>query len=284
MKKFSSFILALMFGFSLFGQNIITTDSVIQTSPCAGSQIVVPYSAGGSFPFGNQFIAQLSNNFGQFTSPINIGQSFFNIGYIFATIPQNTSFGFLYKIRVISTSPAVTGSASPNNIIITSAPEAVAIVSNSGDTLCAGDSTNLSVLLPGQIYQWSTGDTTQSIQVSQSGSYTVEVTDLIGCTASDTIGIVFMPCTGVFQQTKKNNTMLLIYPNPTEGKITIQNLNSGPEIYNVEIYNILQKKIYSFKLPPMSSQNTDLSGFSKGVYFIKVYADNESHQWKVIVR
>jgi hypothetical protein len=42
-------------------------------------------------------------------------------------------------------------------------------------------------------YLWSTGNTTDSIFVSASGPYSVQVTDSAGCTATDTVEITVMP-------------------------------------------------------------------------------------------
>ena len=62
-------------------------------------------------------------------------------------------------------------------------------------SFCAGDS----ILLEGpsnvQSYNWSTGATTPSIFVSETGTYSLEVTSLEGCIAADTveIGVSFFP-------------------------------------------------------------------------------------------
>lgn len=57
-----------------------------------------------------------------------------------------------------------------------------------GNALCSGDSKLLSA---GSFaaYQWSTGATSQSIQVNSTGQYSVTVTDANGCKASDTTAI-----------------------------------------------------------------------------------------------
>lgn len=47
--------------------------------------------------------------------------------------------------------------------------------------LCDGDSTTLSTLATYASYLWSTGDTTATITVSQPGTYSVSVTDGLGC-------------------------------------------------------------------------------------------------------
>jgi len=54
------------------------------------------------------------------------------------------------------------------------------ISANGSTTICTGDSVELSTDL-GNNYQWSTGETTQSIIVNTPGQYTVTVEDLDGC-------------------------------------------------------------------------------------------------------
>lgn len=48
-------------------------------------------------------------------------------------------------------------------------------------TICPGDTTTLDAGYPGSDYLWSTGDTTQTIQVSANGGFVVTVTDNNGC-------------------------------------------------------------------------------------------------------
>ncbi len=63
---------------------------------------------------------------------------------------------------------------------------APAAVINGAASICTGSETELNV--SGNFTQiiWNTGETTNSITVSQSGTYTVEVSDANGCTASGT--------------------------------------------------------------------------------------------------
>ena len=56
-------------------------------------------------------------------------------------------------------------------------------------TICQGSSTTLSAPA-GFTYLWSTGATTQSINVTTAGSYTVTITDGIGCSNSTTATVV----------------------------------------------------------------------------------------------
>ncbi|MBE0646490.1 MAG: gliding motility-associated C-terminal domain-containing protein [Bacteroidales bacterium] len=59
-------------------------------------------------------------------------------------------------------------------------------------TICQGD---IALLDPGSgytAYNWSTGDTSESIQVSASGSYWVHVSNTWGCEAADTVAVAVM--------------------------------------------------------------------------------------------
>ena len=58
-------------------------------------------------------------------------------------------------------------------------------VINGGTGICAGTSTTLNVPGTYASYLWNTGATTQNIQVSTAGNYTVTVTTAFGCTGSN---------------------------------------------------------------------------------------------------
>ncbi|MEX2589005.1 MAG: PKD domain-containing protein, partial [Chitinophagales bacterium] len=61
------------------------------------------------------------------------------------------------------------------------------------DSLCDGQVHILDAGNPGASYLWNTGDTTQTIEVDQSGTFTVEVTDPFGCMGFDTADVFFFP-------------------------------------------------------------------------------------------
>lgn len=75
------------------------------------------------------------------------------------------------------------GSSSPL-VIVVNTPPSPTITADGPITFCKGSAVNLTVNPSGQIYLWNTGSTTQSINVSESGSYTVLVQDINGCTDS----------------------------------------------------------------------------------------------------
>lgn len=222
MKSIITSLLILILSTALYSQTTITTDSILQLSTCAGGNVLVKYHTTGTFALGCKFTAQLSDMWGQFTNPINIGSVPYNVGYILAKIPQNTNFGIFYKIRVISSSPADTGTACPNTLIVTQIAQLNQITASPNDTICEGDTATLNALNIATEYKWSTGDTTQTIKVSKAGVYSVTTTDYTKCTSDTSISIVTKKCpTGINKHIL--NAPIVIYPNPASNIIYIKN-------------------------------------------------------------
>lgn len=276
MKKFKLLFAALLFSLSLHAQNTIVTDTILQLSTCAGGNIIVPFTASGNFPPGNVFTAQLSNAFGQFTTPINIGSVPFNIGLIFATIPMNTNFGFFYKIRVVSSNPAIIGSACPNTLIITQVAQLNQIIASPNDSICEGEEVTLTALNPAGSYSWSTGDTTQSITVSQAGNYSVTVTDFLMCESdtSITISTFPQPCVAGLENTDLSG--LSLSPNPTTGKFSLNTGELSLAAKQLKLYNSVGQ-LQNCVIQKTNFQNIeiDLENLVNGIYFLKITFDDQ---------
>lgn len=165
----------------------ITTGSITGSSFCAGSAIEVPYTITGSFTTGNIFTAQLSDAAGSFASPVSIGTlSSTASGTIPAVIPPGTPTGSGYRIRVVSSAPALTGSDNGSNLTI-NASVAAPIVGTITQPTCsvATGSVVLSGLPasgwtltrnPGGIITTGTGATT-TVTGLGAGTYTFSVSE-----------------------------------------------------------------------------------------------------------
>jgi len=94
----------------------INTGTVAPTF-CAGDSVLIPFNAEGGFNSGNVFTAQLSDEFGYFASPISIGNTS-NKNVINSRIPLNANNGNGYKVRVVSSLPAIIGTSNPGGIVI----------------------------------------------------------------------------------------------------------------------------------------------------------------------
>ena len=118
-------------------QIIVQNGSTLTTLNVAGSpflvsdssniQVNVGYTSNVAFGASNNFEVQLSDNNGGFSAPVVIGNlsSILNAGVIAATIPNNTVAGTHYRIRVVSSNPAITGA--PDSLDLTVISFAVAI-------------------------------------------------------------------------------------------------------------------------------------------------------------
>jgi uncharacterized repeat protein (TIGR03803 family) len=96
------------------------TTSVNSNAFCAGSSLNVAYTATGSYGSANVFTAQLSDASGSFANPVAIGNTTSaTSGTIEAVIPATTTAGTGYRIRVVSSNQAVTGSDNGSDIAIT---------------------------------------------------------------------------------------------------------------------------------------------------------------------
>jgi hypothetical protein len=93
--------------------------TILQTSFCPGESFTFSYAASGGFNPGNIFSAQLSDATGSFTSPVTIGSvSSTASGNVSAIIPPLTPSGSGYKVRMVSSDPAVVGDDNGNELTV----------------------------------------------------------------------------------------------------------------------------------------------------------------------
>ncbi|MBA4850283.1 3-coathanger stack domain-containing protein [Emticicia sp. BO119] len=89
--------------------NIAFVGAAAPTSSCTISQFSIPFTISGTYNAGNVFTAQLSDKFGDFSNPINLGTlTSTAAGTITAKVPYGTPYGTGYQIRIISSNPVIT--------------------------------------------------------------------------------------------------------------------------------------------------------------------------------
>ncbi len=91
------------------------------------------------------------------------------------------------------------GCQGPAAQTVTVLPEPIpVIVPEDNPPYCEGETVTLTAALDiGGSYQWSTGATTQSIEVTESGLYSVVITNVFGCSAEAFLPIGFVPSPSV---------------------------------------------------------------------------------------
>ncbi len=168
------------------GVPFITTGAV-NSSYCPGSSVSVPYTAAGTFNSGNVFTAQLSNGSGSFASPVSIGSATgVSSGSISAAIPANAVAGTGYRIRVIGSSPATTGSDNGSDFSIHALPSAS--ISGNNSPVCTGS--NATFTLSGTsnatvTYSINSGASTTTVLTGGTANVTVS-----GATANQILSLV----------------------------------------------------------------------------------------------
>ena len=94
-----------------------------------------------------------------------------------------------YTVRVTNGNGCQSASSVAIIITVNSLPSTPAITASGPKTFCAGGSVTLTSSA-GSTYLWSTGATTQAINVTSSGNYTVRVTNSNGCQSASSAATV----------------------------------------------------------------------------------------------
>jgi uncharacterized repeat protein (TIGR01451 family) len=133
--------------------------------------------------------------------------------------------------------------------------------------ICQGQ---LLILSGSSIYDqflWNTGDTTQSIMVDTSGSYTLTVQDSNQCIGSDNINVQVLDCTGILEQPTFNFTFS---PNPASNSILIQLSKMELTPIDISIYNSEGKLVIEKHIQELNSYLLDISALNSGSYILSI--------------
>jgi gliding motility-associated-like protein len=170
----------------------ITTGSINPLSYCVGDAISIPFTTNGTFSAGNIFTAELSNSMGSFATTTTLGTLALSgtnpSGTISGTIPLSTTASNLYRVRVISSAPASTGSDNGANITINQKVNPSIIYKDT--VICLGGTGVYTALNNQDTYNWTvsgggtivSGSGTPSITVSwtTAGNFTVTMNGTTG--------------------------------------------------------------------------------------------------------
>ena len=158
-----------------------------------------------------------------------------------------------------------------------------------GDTaICIGNVYLLDAQNVGDTYAWSTGETTQTIEVDESMAdsnndliVTVDVNNATGCMSTDEVIVHFKDCTGI-NELLADDVQLM--PNPNTGRF-ILNIPSHKDITNISIHNNLGELITQIQKSEIQTQmNIDVSHLSNGVYFVIIRSSENQISKRFIIR
>jgi hypothetical protein len=115
----------------------------------------------------------------------------------------------------------------------------------------------------GTVFTWNTGATSNSIQVTAPGIYSVIATNGFECSVTDTINIEVSGCAGLEEATSK----LLVYPNPFTDQVIV----SSGEAINAQVQVLsMEGKIVSNVRMEGQSCVIPLTGLARGAYMVKI--------------
>ncbi len=177
---------------------------------------------------------------------------------------------------------AVAGTLCPSQQVAANATvNTLPLVSLGPDTIHTGSTSYMLDAGAGfASYLWSTGETTQTINVvSLSDDYCVTVTDGNNCSNSDCVYLDFMVGISTISQTG----IVTITPNPSNGHFSI-NLSSDSDFELLKVVDEAGRLIVSKNVSGLKNDELNLTGISGGVYIIRLFGKQAVHTQRIIIQ
>jgi hypothetical protein len=151
------------------------TDESGDSAKCAGDDVSFSVSATGDTPLYYQWQKDGIDIPGAMESTFSISPVTIDTAGNYRCIVSNSGGADTSSVKVLTVNTLPT------------------VVILGPDTACGSAMLDEGVGMPGDIYQWSTGESTQIITVTESGNYSLTVIDGNGCAGSDDIDVVIYP-------------------------------------------------------------------------------------------
>ena len=166
------------------------------------------------------------------------------------------------------------------------------VVSLGTDTVvCAEDAGGSLILDAGTFnnYAWSTSETTQTIEITSGGVYSVTVSDIPECAGTDEIIVVFDNCVNVSAEEIEDaaNATINVYPNPSRGLFFIEFDGLDVGNYKMQLVNMrgqfVRNEMITIQSGITSRSEVDLRDIESGIYMIVVEGDKIRMDGRVII-
>jgi uncharacterized protein YuzB (UPF0349 family) len=132
-------------------------------------------------------------------------------------------------------------------------------------------------------YLWNTGATSQTITVTQNGTYGVTVTNSFGCSASDEVNVNFTASIASFGA---NGGSVDMFPNPAGDRFTIQITGNTGNGIRMDILNAVGQ-VLSTKWIGNASETvtftTDVQHLAAGIYFVRLTGSQAEATLRLII-
>ena len=167
-----------------------------------------------------------------------------------------------------------------------SQPDTLGLGSSVTDEIASGSNGEIDLTVTGgnggYTYDWDndgTGDNddTEDLTGLSTGTYTVIVTDSLGC--SDSISVFVDNVSSVLENNGKGT--ITLFPNPSDGLFNV-NLSNYSNT-TIEVLDIIGNTIAEVQNPGKSNR-IDISGESAGVYLVKITSHEKLITRRIVVR
>lgn len=139
--------------------------------------------------------------------------------------------------------------------------------------ICEGDTSTLSISNDSAIsgVLWNNAATENEIEITESGNYSVEVSDENNCVYSTNVEVTYLSAedcsTDIFELV--NQTSIKAYPVPATEILHLDFGNNVSGEYQIEIYNIEGKLINELSKSVNSIETINIVNLTTGVYWLK---------------
>ncbi|MCK4678632.1 MAG: T9SS type A sorting domain-containing protein, partial [Bacteroidales bacterium] len=143
-----------------------------------------------------------------------------------------------------------------------------------------------------QSWEWSTGETTQTIEVDSSGvgfsgikNISVIVTSANDCVSEKSIVVTIDDCSGIAENLYKLDVNL--FPNPNTGTFTIELKAEQNDLLNLKIIDARGAVVFEEKnvhLMGVHTKNLSLNDLQEGIYYLLINSDKVHVVKKVVIQ
>jgi hypothetical protein len=173
---------------------LVQTSNAVCVSSIQGDSVQVTFNSVGVFNTGNTYSLELSDVSGSFSTPLVIGSlnSNLNNGTINGFIPANTASAN-YRLRIRSSDPVINSLDTTQFLVNPGIIASASLVQPD----CPDSTGEITLVITGGTgllqYNWSNGESTQSLTNLAAGTYTVNITDAVSCSSDSIFSIQSIP-------------------------------------------------------------------------------------------
>lgn len=245
----------------------------------------------GVFGTGNSFNMQLSDAAGNFTTPTVIGSvTATTSGTINCILPPGLPYSPNYKLRIASTTPAITSAEANVTLTIGHATTAAQISVTPANTLLWGTLATFTAAVTNAgtsvHYYWQKNsvdipgvNSTSAVYTATAGADftsndTISAMVVVSDTVCDYVDTVYTNKQVMYIQLSVNefrgNVTIQLHPNPNKGSFTIKVDDIPGKNAAVSIVNITGQQVYNGNIKTGIEEIIKMQDAAQGIYFLTI--------------